>query len=218
VTLLGLVAGAIAFGQARGVLEGLQRQSGSPAADGLRRALWLLAGGVVLGSLVMTTLMARQARLETRIIAGNVRGAIGVWLHEQARSPSETVFLEPLGYIGFFSNLRMLDYPGLASPEVVAARRRAVSKAYPGSWPELIRDLRPDWLVLRPFELSAIVRKDPQLLGEAYDHVKTFDATPEIARQSFVPVPAFLEYDGTFEIYRRKPLADALTPSGAGAK
>ena len=84
--------------------------------------------------------------------------------------PTDTVFLEPLGYIGFYSNLKMLDYPGLSSPEVVAARRRASARDYPGCWPELIIDLSPTWLVLRSYEAKAINEHTPELLQYAFIH------------------------------------------------
>jgi len=42
----------------------------------------------------------------------------------------------------------MLDYPGLASKEMVAARRRLG----PGRQNQIYRELKPDWLVLRPGE------------------------------------------------------------------
>jgi hypothetical protein len=42
-------------------------------------------------------------------------------------------FFEPLGYIGINSNFKTLDFPGLSSPEMIAARRRASPHSYPVS-------------------------------------------------------------------------------------
>ena len=97
----------------------------------------------------------------------------------------------------------MLDFPGLCSPEVVAARRRAKSADSPTCWPEIIRDLRPDWLVLRPFEVGAISQIDPSLLQATYRRVRIFDVSREVAALRFMPARAYLEYDSVFEVYHR---------------
>jgi hypothetical protein len=198
VALFGLVALTLCFGQAMSFLSAPARRQ----ANFLRAALWLGAGGLVLGGAAFTVAMARQARAEMQVIELPVRTAIGHWLREHARSPRDTVFLEPLGFIGYYSGLKMLDYPGLSSPEVVAARRLATSQAYPFCWPELIQILRPDWLVLREFEAAEIRRRDPQFLEASYELVRTYDATAEIAREPFVPIRGFLEYNGIFHVYR----------------
>jgi len=43
-------------------------------------------------------------------------------LKENFASPRDLAFLEPSGYVGFYSGLKILDYPGLSSLERVAAR------------------------------------------------------------------------------------------------
>jgi hypothetical protein len=171
----------------------------------LSRAGWAVAAAVVLGTASLTVAMGRQAWLEMNIIEQGVRGAIGKWLHAEAKSRHETVFLEPLGFIGFHSGLKMLDYPGLGSPEVVAARRRAPDHSYPSCLSDLILILRPDWLVLRPFELAELNRRYPVALGELYDRVKVFDVTRRIQEARFVTIRSYLEFNGTFEVYRLKP-------------
>src|SRR5262249_26879788 len=64
-----------------------------------------------------------QIRIQQSLIEDQNRTQVGLWLKNHVRS-GERVFLEPLGYIGYFSNARMMDYPGLVSDEVVQARRR----------------------------------------------------------------------------------------------
>ncbi len=198
VTLFGLVALTLCLGQALRFLQSPARRN----AGVLRAGLWLAAGGLTLGGAAFSAVMARQARVEMQVIERPVRAAIGHWLREHARSPRDTVFLEPLGFIGYYSGLKMLDYPGLSSPEVVAARRLATSQAYPFCWSELIQILRPDWLVLREFEAAQIRGRDPQLLEGSYELVRTYDATAEIARTPLVPIRGFLEYNGIFQVYR----------------
>ena len=79
-------------------------------------AIWvLLQASLLVG-------VAWQMRTQQAIIEDGHRTAIGRWLRANA-APGDRVYLEPLGYIGYFSGLKMLDWPGLASPEVVAARR-----------------------------------------------------------------------------------------------
>ena len=48
----------------------------------------------------------RQIEIEM----GN-RVPVGLWLREHGQ-PQETVYTEPLGYIGYFSGMRMIDWPG----------------------------------------------------------------------------------------------------------
>jgi hypothetical protein len=201
VTFLGLAALAL-------VLSQLTASPGLDRRPGIRR--WLVGTGGAAGAVMllatasMMVVMARQAYLEMNIIEKNVRGAIGRWLREQADSPQDTVFLEPLGFIGYFSGLKMMDYPGLCSPEVVAARRRAVNRSYPFGWAELIPMLRPTWLVLRPWELDELSKNDYRVVPSMYDLVRIFDATAEIDAAKLVPIKGYLGYNGTFHVYRLK--------------
>lgn len=204
VAFLGVIALGLGFGQ---VLSWGTRWETDPSAIRALAARWLprvartLAVAVVLGSASLSVAMARQAQLEMTIIERDTRAAIGRWLRSEAKSPNESVFLEPLGFIGFYSGLKMLDFPGLCSPEVVAARRLLVNRSYPFGWGELIPKLRPDWLVLRRFERDEINKNDPRILSEMYEHVKTFDVTNEINRAKWLPLKGYLEYNGVFEIY-----------------
>lgn len=175
----------------------------------------LVAAGLFLvatGTLFIAT--AWQLRNQQSIIEAGQRRQIGEWLKAQAASPRDTVFLEPLGYIGYFSGLKMLDFPGLASPEVVAARGRAGSHAYPYCWSELIMDLQPDWLVLRPYEQESIRNHDPEMLDRYYELARTFDVRDQVAAVRLLPGRGYLTNDAVFEVYRRK----AGLPEGVGLK
>ena len=59
-------------------------------------------------------------------------------------TPGESVLLEPIGWIGYRSGLRVLDESGLVSPDV--ARRRVQG---PGWYADIVRRAHPDWLVVR---------------------------------------------------------------------
>jgi hypothetical protein len=143
---------------------------------------------------------AWQLRIQQREIEEGTRKQIGLWLRQQAASPADTVFLEPLGYIGFFSQLKMLDTPGLSAPEVVAVEKR-LKTTKPG---RVIPELRPDWLVLRPAEAALITELAPRLLTEDYSSVKVFDASKRVAAYGWLPGRGYLEVDQTFTVYRRK--------------
>jgi hypothetical protein len=127
-------------------------------------------------SLSITLLASYQWRIRQRVFDDGARKQVGLWLRENAASAKDTVFLEPLGYIGFFSQLKMYDFPGLSSPEVVAARKTLKSDDYA----QLIVALYPDWLVLRPFEIASIQNKMPALLTENYQAVKVFDISEKL--------------------------------------
>ena len=108
---------------------------------------------------------------------------------------SDTVFLEPLGYIGFYSKLKMLDYPGLASREVVDARMRLRSN----NWDKLVTALKPSWVIRRPSD--PITEK---FLSVEYTRVKTFDVSRLVSSFDFLPGRGYLKNDSVFFIYRLK--------------
>jgi len=205
VTFLGLVALALAFGQLQQFLASRDETATQPsgAIRMVRVAAWTASILLVTAEGIQSVFIARQAYLARTLVEGPIRSAVGRWLGENAKSPRESVLLEPLGYIGFYSGLKMLDYPGLCSPEMVAARKLARSRSYPFCWGELSEILRPDWLVLRPFERDQINRYQPRILAQDYRLAKVFDGTENIRNATFVPVRSFLNYNAVFEIYQR---------------
>lgn len=58
--------------------------------------------------------------------------------------PGQSVFLEPIGMVGWANNLRIIDEIGLVSPQVAARRKQG-----DGWMTDVIRSERPDWLVMR---------------------------------------------------------------------
>ncbi|MEO7701465.1 MAG: hypothetical protein ABIZ04_19755 [Opitutus sp.] len=166
-----------------------------------RRAVWIGSSLLAIGALTISAGAAHQLKLQQSIIEHGQRREIGRWLRTNS-SPGDTVFLEPLGYIGFYSNLKMLDYPGLSSPEVVAARLRASTHDYPGCWPELIMDLAPSWLVLRSYEAEAIRKQAPELLSGIYTPAKTFDVRAAVNAIPSIQGRGYLLNDSVFEVFR----------------
>ena len=157
------------------------------------------SAGVVAFSLMVTVFAAREMRAQQRLIEDATRKAAGLWLREHRRSDTDTVFLEPLGYIGYFSALKTYDYPGLSSPEVVRARREVGD-----DWAALIPRLRPDWLVLRAAEVTRLDVARPGLLTRDYAREAVFDASEPLTSYRWLPGRQFLWMDRRFEIYRRR--------------
>ena len=158
-----------------------------------------MASFALLVLLAATTVAASyQLRVQQRLVEEGHRKQVGLWLRAQAQSPNDTVFLEPLGYIGFFSGLKIYDYPGLSSPEMVSAIRQVGH-----DWGKLIRRLDPDWLVLRPVETARIMTSDPRLLTDRYVVARTFDVSKQVADERWLPGRGYLRNDQTFVVYRR---------------
>jgi hypothetical protein len=164
-----------------------------------RTGVRAVAAIVVLGTLLLMVGSAYQLRAQQREIEEGTRKQIGLWLREHAASTTDTVFLEPLGYIGFYSQLKMLDTPGLCAPEVVAAERKLKSI----SLPKVIPEVHPDWLVLRLAEADRVRAAAPGLLTETYSAVKVFDASERIASYQWLPGRAYLRYDEKFIVFKR---------------
>lgn len=143
---------------------------------------------------------AWQMREQQAVIERGQRTEIGRWLRASA-APGDRVYLEPLGYIGYYSNLKMLDYPGLAAPEVVAARR-AGHRPHAG----IIAALRPEWLVLRPDQVQGIRAEMPRLLGGEYRLVRTYDARAQVDAITFLPGRGYLEFDALYLVFHRAPV------------
>jgi hypothetical protein len=161
-------------------------------------AKWAGVGVVVVavvGAGWVTWNVARQVEAQQRIVETGTRRAIGEWLKANA-AEGDAVFMEPLGYIGFFSGLKTFDYPGMSSLEMVRAR-----KAVGEEWGRLIFELQPRWVVLRPFEVERIERANPGMLGEHYEVARVFDREAEV-RTLDVRGRPYLEHDARFTVFR----------------
>lgn len=163
---------------------------------------------ILVGGMAHTTwVAARHVKVQQEVVEWGNRKVIGEWLRANASGPDDTVFLECLGYIGFFSQLKMYDYPGLGAAEVIAARRLTSSRIYPECWDELIEGLEPDWLVMRPLEIDVVRRNSPDLLESEYSLAKVFDVILKPGElENFMDV--WTHGDGYFEVYRRNRKPD----------
>jgi len=134
-----------------------------------------LAFLLVLGYLWVLPTTFRNEALLQEVVEEGVRQRVGVWLAEHVPE-DEPIVSESLGYVGYYSRRKILDFPGLASPASVEALR---------SLPEgrrtlegLIDKLQPRWAVVRPLELDKL----------QHDYAATAGRY-EIAEQFRVPGP-----------------------------
>ncbi len=145
-----------------------------------RRWTRRVAIGVATASLCVaswtTWQVARELRAQQRLVEDGNRRKIGEWLRANA-TPGQAVFLEPLGYIGFYSGLKTYDFPGMSSREMVAARG-----VVGNDWDALIRYLHPDWLVLRPAEIARVSARDSTLLRSDYAVAREFSVADAVGK------------------------------------
>jgi len=140
--------------------------------------------------------VAWQVRIQQRVIEDQGRHVIGEWLHEQAAT-GDRVFLEPLGYIGYYSQLKTYDVPGLSAPEVSLAMRSGVK-----TYADLITRFNPEWLVLRPGELQREGISREWMLAR-YRLAKTVDNSLQLRAVNFLPGRPWLEWDARFLVFER---------------
>jgi len=201
VAFLGYATLGLLFDQLLGLAERLPQLNWD--RGWLRHSSAVLQGValvLVASQLGLTICAAREAQMQQRLIEDGIRRPIGLWLRAHATSQQDTVFVEPLGYIGYFSGLKMLDYPGLSSKEMVEVRRRLG----PEKENEAYLELKPDWLVLRPDEVTGDQLIDPARLTEFYSLVAVMDATDQINAIRWLPGRKNLQHDQKFLIFHRR--------------
>ena len=141
----------------------------------------------------------RPLRFKQEAIEWGHRRMIGLWLKDHV-AKGEAVYLEPLGYIGYFSQCKMLDWPGLVSPEVVAARRKLALKAgY--TWLETAMVLKPAWIVARRNEAEAMKNSG---FMEDYELEQVFDAGDKITAAGLVPGMRMVFAESSFGVFHRR--------------
>jgi hypothetical protein len=155
----------------------------------------------------VSTAAARQFKAQQTYIDSGTRRKIGEWLRAHAE-PGDRVFLEPLGYIGYFSGLKTYDFPGMSSREMVDAIRRVG-----GDWALLIDFLSPEWLVLRPIEADRVTHSYPTLLTSTYHQVQEFNVLDQVKALDVHGRPC-LEFDSCFRVFRRDRPNRFLTDGG----
>ena len=143
------------------------------------------------------------ARLHQTEIEYGTRAEVGRWLARHVAA-DENVSLEPLGYIGYYADAHMDDYPGLVSPRVIAITRAGTRDMF-----EVFFTLQPDWLVLRSREYKHLSQLP--LTWSNYEVQAIFDAMPRLAAYGDLPVGfGILLADRSFVILKKTgPVAPA---------
>lgn len=137
----------------------------------------------------------RGERNIQRLVEEPVRIAIGKYLRDTAPS-NATVGGEPLGYIGYYSRLAYYDYPGLASRRVVELLRRTDD---PNLF-EILKGIRPDYVVLRDSDLDAWPGMHPWLAA-GYRLERRFEVVPSDRAKLLLPER---NVDLAFTVFRRQ--------------
>ena len=128
----------------------------------------------------------------------HLRRPLGRWLRAHSR-PTDRIMLEPIGYIGYYSRLPVVDMIGLVTPSMLPCYDR--KNACP--WLLIADAYRPEWCILRPSEVAPMQRAS-QAAGRPwekyYRHIKSFsyaapsDKSPTVfevcQRRSQPTVPA----------------------------
>ena len=117
-----------------------------------------------------------RAKVERQVqfnVENRVRDPLGRYLGEVAK-PGETIGTESSGYVGYYTNATLYDYPGLESPTVVDALERAKESGHPVLPVVGVASLlHPDWLILRPGEAQALLDWYPETARQ-YTEVRRF--------------------------------------------
>lgn len=153
---------------------------------------------------VLTLFSAYEFKLQQQLIEDGNRKKIGLWLKAHTGTSKSTVFLECLGYIGYYSGLKMYDYPGLSSPEVVQTVKDLKAEKKGVTFTNIIHRLHPDWLVLRSREATKAYEEETELMSETYRLVKIFDVRRQLPRSWYLMGRPYLSADATFYIYERR--------------
>jgi hypothetical protein len=192
-TMLGLLTLERAFANlvARSALS--ERQT--PIRAAAVAALAFLA----VGQIALFALTTQQIKIQQAEVEFGTRAQVGLWLREHGK-PTDTVYLEPLGYIGYLSGMTMHDCPGLASPMVVQLRREN-----PQNLIQLIDKVNADWVILRPFEYEAVTKTGiAKWFEEHYELANKFSAVSRLQKYAFIPGRRYLYFDAEFNVFRRR--------------
>jgi hypothetical protein len=159
---------------------------------------------LVIASLFIFVGQLIEIRIQQREIEDRGRKLIGLYMHDVVK-PGQRIYLEPLGYIGYYSDRYIQDWPGLIAPEVVKLHHKKGTDRY-----TTIPELMPEWLVLRLDEMNRAFGI-PQV-HDNYVLVKTYDARPNLDSYGYFPGRGYVYDDAVFEVLRRKDVVPASEP------
>jgi hypothetical protein len=163
-----------------------------------RTSALVAVGLVALFAWALPAMVVLDSRLQHEI-EDRVRVPLGLWLRDNV-PPGQSVTSESAGYVGYFGRVKLLDYPGLTSPEALSVLQRLGPQR--NSMDQLIAAARPDFLLLRPQELTMLAERQPATLT-AYAEVARFGVPFEETRLEWGGV-AMVNIDREFVVLRRR--------------
>jgi len=174
------------------------------------RPVWRAAAAGLLVTAVMVqglmfVAISTELREQQRLIEWGLRAPLGRELARASAGKKATVFLEPLGYIGFYSGLSMRDTPGLCAPEVSAIRRAGQTRMA-----GMIAAVKPDWAVLRAGEFLGFEAEERRDFERHYRLWSQYDVRNQVNAVAWFPGREFALFDAYFTVWRRLP--DVETP------
>ena len=104
---------------------------------------------IILAAILIATSAARlwytfQGLRHGQETLDSVHRQIGLWLGDHCPE-NQVVLAADIGYIGYFSRCRLLDWMGLVSPEVLPYYRKNRPE-------DVARDMKPDFIVLGEYD------------------------------------------------------------------
>ncbi len=105
----------------------------------------------------------------------------------------ESILLEPIGIIGYFTDLRIIDEVGIVSPDVL--RRRVAGS---GWYADVVGRTRPDWIVVRREELWG-----PDAAGGESSPFRSVEERAATLGQYRLVLPADPSAGRTLDVYHR---------------
>ena len=100
---------------------------------------------------------------QVQTVEGQVRTNVAEYLKATV-PPGQSVTSESAGYIGFYGDVKLYDYPGLTSKTSVHALQSLPPDER--DLAHLVEALKPDWLVLRPWELESLRSQFPDVAAQ----------------------------------------------------
>lgn len=138
----------------------------------LRYTLWVL---VIIGGVLLETGLVRDMSRGTEEERVG-RKAMALYMKTLAK-PGDVAMMEPIGYIGYYSEMRVLDVIGLVSPEITKEK-----VAWPNNFGVLAEKYKPRFAILRTGEYNnpnnAYVQKNYHILKTGYAEFYLLERNP----------------------------------------
>lgn len=148
-----------------------------------------LAAGLAVALCVLNVRDTLAFTRSSQALEDHLRRPLGLWLRAHSR-PTDQVMLEPIGYIGYYSRLPVLDVTGLVTPAVLPF----YNSSDPCPLLAIADHFQPQWCILRPGE-RAEIQQAAQAGGQPWNYrfVRAFSYTASPSHATAL-----------FEVYRRE--------------